>query len=70
MNLKHLDTDIDFVVTPAAFLGIFDVYDREEILGAYLDQFDPNSPKELDDLLEKYFFNNSRDLRFTVDHKN
>lgn len=69
MNLKHLDSDIDFVVTPAAFLGIFDVYDREETWGAYLDQFDPNNPKELNDLLEKYFFNNKRILRFTVDHK-
>jgi len=61
MNLKHLDTDIDFVVTPAAFLGVFDIYDREETWGAYLDQFDG--------LLEKYFFNDGRVLRFTVDHK-
>lgn len=38
-------------------------------MGAYLDQFDPNNPKELDDLLEKYFFNDGRVLRFTVDHK-
>jgi len=33
MNLKHLDTDIDFVITPAAFLGVFDIYDREETWG-------------------------------------
>ncbi len=33
MNLKHLDSDIDFVVTPAAFLGVFDIYDREETWG-------------------------------------
>ncbi|SSI19596.1 Uncharacterised protein [Acinetobacter baumannii] len=38
-------------------------------MGEYLDQFDLNNPKELDDLLEKYFFNDGRVLRFTVDHK-
>lgn len=35
MNLKLLDADIDFMVTPAAFLGVFDIYDREEKWGLF-----------------------------------
>lgn len=69
MKLKHLDSDVDFIVTPAAFLGVFDIYDREETLGCYLDQFNPNDPKQLEKLLEERFFNDKRILRYTVNHK-
>ena len=69
VKLKHLDSDVDFIVTPAAFVGVFDIYDREETLGCYLDQFNPNDQKELDDLLEDRFFNDVRILRYTVNHK-
>ena len=69
MSLKFPDSDVDFVVTPAYFLGDFDVYDREETLGEYLSNFDPNDTEQLCKLLEEKFFNGGRLLKFSLGHK-
>ncbi len=41
MKLKWPNSDIDFDVHLRFFLGCFDIYDREETLGEYLNQFNP-----------------------------
>lgn len=69
MNLKFPDTNIDFIVTPAYFLGDFDIYDREESLGEYLNQFNPNDRNQLAFLLKEKFFNGGRVSRLTMQHK-
>ncbi|SHF78774.1 hypothetical protein SAMN02745781_03156 [Vibrio gazogenes DSM 21264] len=69
MSLKFPDSDIEFVVTPAYFLGDFDVYDREETLGEYLSQFDPNDFDQLSYLLDEKFFNGGRLSKFSLEHK-
>jgi len=70
MSLKFPDSDVEFVVTPAYFLGDFDVYDREETLGEYLSNFDPNDDDQLCTVLEEKFFNGGRLLKFSLGHKN
>lgn len=44
--LYHPNTSFPFVVTPQAFLGGFDVYDREETLGVELGTYDPNNNED------------------------
>ncbi|AUI85580.1 hypothetical protein BS333_03910 [Vibrio azureus] len=66
MNLKYPETDIDFNPDPSFFIGAFDIYDQEETLGEYLNQFDPNDTEQLCFILEKEFFSVSLDL--TVEH--
>ncbi|WP_347901450.1 hypothetical protein [Pseudomonas purpurea] len=36
------------------FVGVFDVYDREETLGAELEVYDPNDPGDRVELIKKY----------------
>lgn len=69
MSLKFPDSDIDFEVTPAFFLGDFDIFDREESLGEYLNNFDPNDKNQLQFLLDEKFFRGARLLKFTEPHK-
>ncbi len=69
MCLKFPDSDVDFVVTPAYFLGDFDVYDREETLGEYLSNFNPNDTEQLCTVLEEKFFNGGRLRKFSLGHK-
>jgi hypothetical protein len=69
MLLKYPNSNVDFVVTPAYFLGDFDVYDREETLGARLEKFDPNNDEQLQVVLEQYFFRGARATGLTAEHK-
>lgn len=39
------------------FIGVFDVYDREETLGAELEIYDPNNENERAELIKKYSLN-------------
>ncbi|MFM2479675.1 hypothetical protein [Celerinatantimonas sp. MCCC 1A17872] len=38
------------------FIGPFNIYDREESLGVTLNQYDPNKFRDLELLMDKYFF--------------
>lgn len=69
MNLKFPNSDIDFTITPAYFLGDFNIYDREESLGEYLNKFNPNNSEELCLVLEEKFFNGGRVLELSLEHK-
>lgn len=69
MSLKYPHSDIDFLVTPAYFLGGFDVHDREESLGERLNGFDPNQPEQLRAVMEEYFFSRRRAKDLTGKHK-
>jgi len=69
MALKYPDSDVDFNVTPAYFLGDFDIYDREESLGEYLNKYDPNDPEQLHKVLLEIFFEGGRVSKLTVEHK-
>jgi len=66
MDLKFPQSDIDFIITPAYFLGDFDVYDREESLGEYLSKFNPNNFEDLSLILEEKFFNGGRVLGLSL----
>jgi hypothetical protein len=69
MKLKYPDSEVDFVVEPRYFLGVFDVYDREETLGAELDRVDPNDSKQLTELLRRRFFEGPRVAKLSAEHK-
>tara|TARA_B100000745_G_scaffold165958_1_gene108627 strand:+ start:1655 stop:2104 length:450 start_codon:yes stop_codon:yes gene_type:complete len=69
VTLKHPDTSVDFHVSPAYFVGDFDIYDREDCLGEYLNQYDPNNKNELHKLLREKFFGGARVGKLTPEHK-
>lgn len=69
MKLTWPNTNITFDPSPMYFLGEFDVYDREESLGEYLNQFDPNDRAEVNQLLRKLFFQGARAQVLTSAHK-
>lgn len=69
MALKYPNSNVAFVVGPGYFLGDFDVYDREETLGAKLDKFNPNDKSQLHLLLDEYFFNGARVASLSPEHK-
>jgi len=69
MKLKHPSSNVEFNVTPAYFLGDFDIYDREEELGAQLNAFDPNDEDALDILMDEYFFRGGRVAKLQSGHK-
>ena len=56
MHLTHPKSELDFRPSPIFFLGPFDVYDREESLGAELDSYDPNSRSDQQRLFDQYVF--------------
>ncbi|CCN72628.1 hypothetical protein [Vibrio nigripulchritudo] len=68
-KLKFPNSDVDFVITPAFFLGDFDIYDREESLGEYLERFDPNDSKQLRIVLEEKLINGGRFNMLSTMHK-
>lgn len=67
--LKHPGTEIDFVVHLSYFVACFDVYDREEDLGAYLNQFNPNSEADLRHLFRERLVSGKLVDQYSVDHK-
>ncbi|MDK2126884.1 hypothetical protein [Parachitinimonas caeni] len=67
--LKIPGTSIDFNVTPQYFLSLFDVYDREEDFGEYLNKFDPNNRDDLRFLFKENLFENEITRNFTTAHK-
>lgn len=69
MKLTYPNTNIPFNPSPMYFLGEFDVYDREESLGEYLNQFDPNDRAQVNQLLQKLFFQGARAQALTSAHK-
>lgn len=69
LKLTYPNTNIPFNPSPMYFLGEFDVYDREESLGEYLNQFDPNDRTEVNQLLRKLFFQGARAQALTSAHK-
>lgn len=69
MNLKYPKTDIDFIVSPAYFLGDFDIYDREQTLEKELNKLDPNNNEDLLSIFNKYFFESGRIKLLTTNHK-
>jgi hypothetical protein len=69
MKLKYPNSDVDFDVTPAYFLGDFDIYDREEELGVKLNAFDPNEEGALLLLMDKFFFRGGRVASLQPEHK-
>lgn len=69
LKLTYPNTNIPFNPSPMYFLGEFDVYDREESLGEYLNQFDPNDRAEVNQLLRKLFFQGARAQVLTSAHK-
>ncbi|MBF4556146.1 hypothetical protein H7698_08670 [Pseudomonas sp. p50] len=48
------DDGLPFHPTPAFFLGGLDIYDREETLGATLEQLDPNDPVDREKIILNY----------------
>jgi hypothetical protein len=69
LKLKHPESNVDFDVTPLYFLGDFDIYDREDSLGEYLNKYDPNDKKQLHSLLTKRFFKGPRVAKLAVEHR-
>jgi hypothetical protein len=69
LKLKYPESNVDFDVTPSYFIGDFDIYDREDSLGEYLNKFDPNDKKQLQALLIERFFKGPRVAKLTVEHK-
>jgi len=69
MTLTYPHTGILFNPSLAYFLGEFDIYDREESLGEYLNRFDPNDRKQVRLLSEQLFFNGARVKSLTAEHK-
>jgi len=69
MKLKYPESEVDFDVSPAYFIGGFDVYDREETLEVHLNTFDPNNEDEFKKIFEECFFNTRKIDALTVDHK-
>jgi len=67
--LKHPDSNVDFVITPAIVLGDFDIYDREETLGAELDKYNPNDAGDLKSLFDRYFFERRSVRAWSIEHK-
>ncbi|WP_177464480.1 MULTISPECIES: hypothetical protein [unclassified Pseudomonas] len=39
------------------FIGVFDIYDREQELGTELEQYDPNKKADREELIKKYALN-------------
>lgn len=68
--LKHPNSDVDFVVTPAYFVGVFNVYDREETLGVRLATFDPNDEEQLVSVMDEFFFNGAWVASLSPEHRN
>jgi hypothetical protein len=70
MYLHHPRSTVPFVPSPRFVLGPFDIYDREETLGALLDPWDPNDPMQLETLLDLHFFPwIAEDHGYTVAHR-
>jgi len=69
MRLKYPNSDTPFVVTPAYFIGDFDIYDREETLGVRLEGFNPNDEDQLRQLLDEFFFKGARVTGLSAEHK-
>lgn len=69
MSLTYPNSNCEFKPSLAFFLGEFDIYDREESRGGYLNGFDPNDRKQVRFLLEQLFFNGARVKSLTSEHK-
>jgi hypothetical protein len=69
MKLKYPYSNIDFVASPAYFIGCFDIYDREETLGEYLNQFNPNDKNQLEQILNEFIFNVPASAGLLIEHK-
>jgi hypothetical protein len=70
MTLKFPQSNIPFEPNPRYFIGGFDVYDREESLGAQLNGFDPNDAAQAQYLLDKYIFPRFTSVRgYTAEHR-
>ena len=69
LKLTYPNTNVPFNPSPMYFLGEFDVYDREESLEDYLNQFDPNDRAEVNGLLRELFFQGAREKTLTLAHK-
>ena len=69
MTLKHPYSEVDFNVNASFCLGGFNVYDREESLGEYLDQFDPNDYEQLSILLDERLFESRMKNGYLPEHK-
>ena len=52
--LRNPFIDEEFVPDPTWFIGVFNVYDREETLGLELDCYDPNDKNDRKELIKKY----------------
>lgn len=52
--LMHPYLDIPYRPQLKHFLGGFDIYDREETLGAELDEYDPECPSDRKELISKF----------------
>jgi len=57
------DTQQPYIPTPSYFLGNFDIYDREHTLGVELEKYDPNNPKDRQELILKYCLHRSETYR-------
>lgn len=69
MSLIYPNSNCTFKPSLAFFLGEFDIYDREESLGEYLNRFNPNDRKQIRFLLEQLFFDGSQVKSLTAEHK-
>lgn len=70
MPLFHPRSEIPFAPSPRYILGPFDVYDREETRGRLLDQYDPNDARQLEQLLDLYFFTVYTEAHgYTLEHR-
>lgn len=67
--LKHPDTQIDFVVDLSYFVACFDVFDREEDFGVYLERFDPNNENDLRTLFLERLTAGKIVEKYTASHK-
>jgi len=52
--LKHPFLDVPYQPTIREFLGDFDIYDREDTLGAEFQEYDMNSRSDRERLIRKY----------------
>lgn len=62
--LKHPFLNIPYQPKLQYLLSAFDIYDREESLGATLERYDINSPTDREDLIRTYITDRSTDLNY------
>lgn len=69
MKLYYPGTELEFSPSISYFIGDLDIYDREETLGKYLEEFDPNNRSDVYRVMKEMFFYGARVSALSAAHK-